>query len=332
MSCQLPIRIKKWQLLITAFVCLNLILLGLNYQRLFPASAKFQQQELLPYDSQLDDLPQQMNEYLGDRRLLVVVFIDANDPSTRLRYFDAVYRRQRGMGLALLGVCGATADQADSVKQRFTLSFPVIPDTTTIIHKTLHFSTAHAQEGIVVIDSNRRVKFADLAIPSDDTFRILVEKYLLGSVDYSYHRVSAREFFRINTKAPTVELLDIRNGGEATFGSHSFAGKTLVVYFTDCAHCKLQNYFRSLAHLESSRPDSKNLIAIFASNFATEDLASYALRLEIKSPVYVMRGGGGEATDEYITRFANEKNEPLLVMVDKSGLVSEVVSLDGGAE
>lgn len=324
---------RKWLLGAVAIICLNLLVLGLNYRRFFSNSVDTQRTSFSAYDSQIRDFPEIISSNLNQNwQLLVVAVVSANNPDSKLNYIQVLHQRYKERGLAVLAVHQGSEVQGDYVKQRFALSFPVISDKSRETLQSLGISSSRnvsqRTEGLLIIDSNHRVKYSDSRLPSEDQLRILVEKYLLGTVDYSYRTSQARKFFVAGKTIPGLKLRLLGSVSETMLGGKELAGMRLAVFTADCASCQLEKYVKELAAFEASESETgKSILALFAPNFSANDLQSYVERYNVRAPIYMLSGSPAQLHDEYVTRYRVGEAEPMLVSFDGGGRVEMFESL-----
>jgi hypothetical protein len=333
MGCSILSRAirRKWGWAIIGTICLNLLILGMSYRHFFHKSADFKRENLPPYDLQLQALPEGLFAQLKpDWRLLLLSVINVNRPDLKLHYMDVLYRKYRDHGLEIISVHEGTPQQVQNIKQQFRLSFPVLNDANKYVQRAVGIDASHSHGGIVVIDSNLRVKFSSYQIPKEDDLRILVEKHLLNHVDYAYHNPQPYDFFRPGNRIPTLQVQSLNSNSVDALESKDLAGKRLAVFLADCAPCKLANYIKQLADLEKSSAQlGHKLVALFTPNFSAEDLASYVQQYGVSTTIYFLQGEAPQLYSEYATRYRIGDIGPILISFDEAGIVKTVGPLFG---
>lgn len=317
----------KWFAMLGGFLCLNVLIFGLGYRKAAPEPVS--EKERMPaYGERLGTLPGEVASYLKPGwRLLVVMLVDSTNPNPRLRYLDVVSRKYAEQGLKVVGLGGGTPEQRQEVMRRFGLSFPVVTATAEDIGD-LRIATPFNHEGIIIIDSELRVKFADFETQSEDELRMLIEKYLLGDIDYTYRKAQPYQFFGPKQRIPPLRLEAISaepDGTEILLTSEQMATKYLAVFLANCASCQLEGYMQRLAAFEKSAAGAKKKgIAVFAANFSRANLAAVARSAGVRTPVYILKSDIPELYSDYQTRYHTDDMGPLLVNFDHSGAVAGV--------
>ncbi len=316
--------------IIIVILCLNVLIFLFA---LGSESDRLGKEELLPYDFIIRDLPEQQVPTLRSNwKLLLLPVINVNAPPPILHYINVLYNKHKERGLEVVAIYTGTSEQEGYIKQKFGLSFAISNDAKQAWKKALRIDTSHPHGGIVIVDSNRKVKFASYEFPREHELRILVEKYLLGQVDYSLYVPRPYEFFRLGSSPPPlrVELITSstappsKNAGAWLKSNTTLAGKSLAVFLADCSSCQVENYIKHLADLEQSNKLSQDLIAVFAPNFSGDSLKSNARRYGVNTPIYILQGEVPQIYDAYATRTDVVGAGPILVSFDREGKVRAV--------
>ncbi len=252
---------------------------------------------------------------------LLVFFNPLQAENSRLKYYDVLSRRYSSRGLLVIGISGGTEEQTREFLNSSRIKFPVLVDSDLSIHRNLRVGPHHEHGATIMIDRDGIVRFSDLRILREDHIRQLVEKYLLGSVDYSTFRPNL-DIFKPNAALPDFRLLDVETGQEVRMGPSVAENLTLVVFSAHCSSCDLDRYLDRLKQL-SDAYTGDNLVAIFGSNFSPGELRYYRKSKAISAKVYISLDKMPGLEDEYITRY-DLNIFPIVVKTNRLGKVTSV--------
>ena len=321
-------RLTRWRLIIVGVVCLNVLILAFAYKHSSREAAASEDEALPQYDGSINLPPPLAQIFKADHKLLVLTVFNADNPDPRLHYLDVLYRRHKERGLDVVAIHAGTPQRSEQIKQELGLSFPVINDRDQQMQRQLHLFASHPHDAVLVVDDSHRVKFAQYQIPKEDEMRMIVEKYLLGNVDYSFYKPQPYEFFRQGRRMPALDLQLVGSHSVIRFESRDLAGKELLLFLADCAPCQMKNYFTHLANFEKAAGSTgSQAIALFDSNFQESDLIENARELGIHMPIYILRGNVEQLHEEYATRIRLEASGPLRITCDGGGAVKRIGSL-----
>jgi hypothetical protein len=323
----------KWPIIIVTFVLLNL-LIAFSYRRYSRNTEEIER--LYQYGYQFQRLPKQIAELPGvaekDWQLLVVATINQQKPSPRLRYLEALHQQLRGQGLRVVGVQAGTSSDGENTRRQFGFSFPIVIDSDSRLQSEFHVygSPSHSHDGLFILTSDLRVRFSSFQIPKEDYLRMLIEKYLLGEIDYSYHGSPLRDLFARGKRVPPLTVRALNSNKVTKLNINETKGKKIALLLSDCATCQVEGYAEQLGNLQQAENGGKDLIALCSSNFSSVDFPSIAKKYRVSIPIYIIQDEAGETNSEYITRYRLNIKGPIVVTCDEQGIVSSLSPLVRG--
>ncbi len=252
---------------------------------------------------------------------LLVFFNPLQAENSRLKYYDVLSRRYSSRGLLVIGISGGTEEQTREFLNSSRIKFPVLVDSDLSIHRNLRVGPDHEHGATIMIDRDGIVRFSDLRILREDHIRQIVERHLLGFVDYSLFKPST-DIFRINDRLPDLRVLDVETGQQVKL-NHSMAKDTALIIFTaQCSSCELDQYINRLNKIGEDYM-GKKAVGIFGSNFSLRELQYYLKSKGIRPKVYMLLEKVSGLEDDYATRY-DLSAFPVVVLTNESG---EVISV-----
>jgi peroxiredoxin len=319
-----------WLIIFGIFVLLNL-LIAVSYRRYSKNAEAIE--HLYQYGHQFQMLPKQiagLSEVAEkDWKVLLVAIINQQNPSPRLQYLEALHQKLRGQGLRIVGVQAGISANGEDPRRRFSLSFPIVMDSDSRIQSEFHMygSHSHSHDGLFILTSELQVRFSSFQIPKEDHLRMLVEKYLLGSIDYSYHGSPLRELFSRGKRAPLLTVRALTSNKVTRLKMDEIKGKKIVLLLSDCATCQVEGYIKQLGKLQQTENEGKDIIALCSSDFSSVNLQSIAEKYHVGIPIYIIQDEAGEPNSEYITRYRLNIKGPIVATCNEQGIVSSLSPL-----
>ncbi|MGH9783366.1 MAG: hypothetical protein ACRD88_04205 [Terriglobia bacterium] len=263
---------------------------------------------------------------LSQERIGILALIPADNSDPRIDYLSAV-RRVHGPVVKVVGVREGTGEDAQRFGENMQLYFPIMGDSSYQIFRWARVNPKHGHGGFLIYDREGRVKFFDFFLPEEDLVRQLVEKYALGQVDYSYKSAPVHTF----RKGAPFPALTVRSFDGKPVNSLDVRGKWVFVFQGLCHSCKVTHY---LGHAREAitqlvgRGDLREESVIMLFHSGVVDEQSLGAEGWPLSQSFVIPHGATEEHAGYDTRFLPEASEPLVVVTDRTGDITQVWKLN----
>jgi hypothetical protein len=197
---------------------------------------------------------------------------------------------------------------------------PFVIDHDQAYERLLNASLAHPHGATLVYGPDLKVKFHLLRIVDNDLLRQLVEKYLLGNINYTPMESAASSL-----TGQAIDELDCGSGTQIP------RGRLIVLFPPGCSSCQLKNYAPLLGtkgkRVQGSLSGAGDPLFVFLGG---SDQKARALieSLSVK-PENVCTVSTSFLFDTYSTRMRGFV-EPIVLATNANGIVEEVRSLSRG--
>ncbi len=183
------------------------------------------------------------------------------------------------------------------------------------------FGVELGQVASILIDPTSKVRFVNPILLPNDTKRQLVEKLVLGSVEYTFQREdSERCPLKANGKMPDLNLEEIRTGKRVML-SQLYQNRIVCFLFTaGCGRCEIKNFLDMIRKIEKSLKDEvslKNTLIIFGEGIDNNELEKLLGDYKIDISAY-RTPDLQNLTSEYVTR-KTESLRPKVIFLDRAG-------------
>jgi peroxiredoxin len=233
-----------------------------------------------------------------------------------IKYGEALLRRHQAAGLQVLGITDAEECGVRPRAQGEELSFPILCDKDGTI-KLLFHMPVH-DEYAYLISSDGQVMFSLPGAPPEDLMRQVVEKYVVGRIDYS--RDHARRLYRVGETLPSINVVPVAGGKPFDFTAR---GNELVLISARCTSCQLHAFMdRYRALLASDRPRFLIFSQRFPQQTLLKDLTMAGIPVD---NIYLAQEPLGDLENEYRTKTGDDESS-VIVEVDAAGRIEAVNS------
>lgn len=252
----------------------------------------------------------------------------------QVQYLNAILNKFSEQ-VKVLGVFPGSRRQVARFVQDHDLDFEIIPD---VDHEVFHWARVnphHEHPGFVIYDNQYKAKFVSFNMPAEDLIRQLVEKYVLGKIDYSY-RDTPLSFFTVGNPLPELRLTPLRGGNRDVVKlDGEIANDRIVVFFPPkCSACTLAQSVGVIQALQDQIKKSRNLkrkqlLLIFSS--APPQTETLDVLLNLCPDSYVAKHDKRFPWDEYETRVKLPSFGPFVAISDELGQVTDLLPAHTGS-
>lgn len=191
------------------------------------------------------------------------------------------------------------------------------------------FGLESGSMALVLIDSTSVVRFAKPKLLANDTKRQLVEKLVVGSIEYSFEREDSLGYtFKLSKKMPDLNLEGI--GAEKKLMLSELYQKPMICFLftTGCSRCEITKFLNALVKIEKSLKGevaSENMLIIFREDISEKELEKFLKDYNIDIPAY-QTADLQNLTSEYVTR-KTESMRPKVIFLDEFGAIRYLKNL-----
>lgn len=231
-----------------------------------------------------------------------------------LVYAQVLSNRYKGRGLEIIGITDKDKERALNLLKRVGFTFPIIFDDNKEIYS--FFLIKDCCGGTVLVGREKVIKFHVSSLLNQENLRQLVEKEVLGKINYDFEEPVRQKLFKINQKAPKIILREANSGNLKDIWS--FNEEYLIVSFFSsvCGMCKSGRRIETLKALDKKLKDkSAKVILVFSEPFDREDINKWESQVKMPFEKYISED---IFTDEekYITD-DSLKTDPLTILLDR---------------
>jgi len=245
------------------------------------------------------------------------IFFDPSNPYHKevLIYAQVLLNKYKRKGLEIIGVIEKDKERALRLVEKGRFTFPVINDFKREIHNFFHIERCCG--GVVLVGKGSKTKFISNSLLSPEDIRQLVEKEVLGRINYEFKEPERRDLFKINQLAPRILLRDIETGKVMDFWN--FEDEYLIVSFFSslCSICKSGRRIETLKELDRRLREKgikAKVILVFSEPYDKEDIENWEKQIKMPFEKYISED---IFTDEekYITD-TSLKVDPLTIVLN----------------
>jgi hypothetical protein len=255
---------------------------------------------------------------LSSSRYLLFYFLSPSsftNPKS-VKYGEALLKRHQASGLRVLGIADANECGAPPRAQGEELSFPVLCDKDGTL-KLLFHMPVH-DEYAYLLSSDGQVVFSLPGAPPEDLMRQIVEKYVVGRIDYS--RDHAQRLYRVGETLPSISVAPVAGGKPFDFTARD---NELVIISARCTSCQLHAFMdRYRALPASDRPRFLIFSQRFPQQTLLKDLTMAGIPVD---NIYLAQEPLGDLENEYRTKTGDDESS-VIVEVDAAGRIKAVNS------
>ncbi len=253
---------------------------------------------------------------LSNKKVLYIFF----DPSNTfhkevLVYAKVLSDKYKSKGLEIIGVTSRDPEKSLKLSEHGRFNFPLILDAKKELYN--FFFAKECSGGTVLVGKDGLIKFHSSALLNSESLRQLVEKEVLGKINYEFKETEGQKLFQINLKAPKIVLREVNTGKIKDFWS--FGEEHLIVTFFSsvCGMCKSGRRIETLKELDRRLKEkgvNAKVILVFSEPFDREDIANWERQIKMPFEKYISED---IFTDEekYITD-DSLKTDPLTILLN----------------
>lgn len=254
---------------------------------------------------------------LSNKSILYLFF----DPSNTfhkevLVYAKVLSNKYKSLGLEIIGVTDKNKEKALKLLEHGKFNFPIIFDFKKELYN--FFLAKECCGGVVLVGRDGLIKFHSSILLNQENIRQLVEKEVLGIINYEFKEPVGQKLFQIGIEAPKLSLREAHTGKIKDFWS--FEEEYLIVTFFSsvCGMCKSGRRIETLKELDRRLKEKRanaKIILVFSEPFDGEDIANWEKRIKMPFEKYISED---IFTDEekYLTD-SSLKTDPLTVVLDR---------------
>lgn len=289
-----------------------------------------------PYLEPALDYGRQLNPDALKRALASAGYDDESDSASHLllyffrpshfdhlktvKYGQVLEKRHMERGLRVFVVSDASPNEMAALlkKEAFSLSF--LYDKDSLLRMLLRVPESY--EHTFLISPTGRVIFSVEGAPQEDLIRQIVEKYVVGKIQYNHIKVT--DFYRVGGPQPAIRALSLRNEQVVELSPRN---TEIVLISARCTACQLDRVISRLAELASSYSKDATRYYVFSSRFpkqlVVDELKEKGVSLE---NFYLALEPLGSLDNEYETKESDES--AVVVGVDQDGRIHSVKPLE----
>ncbi len=238
-----------------------------------------------------------------------------------IKYGDVLLQRYHSRGLQVFLVTDAQQQEVQTLVEREALSMPVLYDRNSVLRLLLRAPDYY--EHTYLLTSDGKVVFSLAGAPSEDLTRQIVEKYVVGTIDYS--RDSAKQHYRVGATLPDIRVASVAGGPAQMLAPRD---AEVVLISARCTACQLHAYVQRYRELTNSSVHSKTRFLVFSGRFSRQELLTDLTEGGVAiDRVYLAREPLGDFDNEYRTK-SDDAELAVVVSVDAQGRIESVRSLD----
>lgn len=254
---------------------------------------------------------------LSNRSILYIFFDSSNTFHKEvIVYANVLYEKYKSRGLEIIGVTQRDREKALKFLERGKFNFPFIFDSKKELYN--FFLVQECCGGVVLVGRNGLIKFHSPILLNQENLRQLVEKEVLGKINYGFSPSEREKLFEINKEAPRITLREAKTGKIKDFWN--FEEEYLIVTFFSsvCGICKSGRRIETLKEVERKLRDrgvKTKIILVFSGPFDEEDIANWEKQIKMPFEKYISDDIFSDE-EKYITE-SSLKTDPLTVVLDR---------------
>lgn len=230
-----------------------------------------------------------------------------------LSYCDTLNRKYHSLGLQPLGITRRETKELKQFLNRRAISYPILLDPGDRLRDLLHLE--HHRYGFFFINPDGMIEFSLHRLMTSNDLRQLVERYLVGQINYDIEK-EWRLGIQPGDTLPPYKIIDVKTGAVLTIHDLDLTNSVMIFFTANCSTCQMSNYWEELKAIETSSVRSRNRFHyIFSQNFAFFDLIDRMNAHHITANVYIAEEEFDVLESPYVTKAPLSK-EALVLTID----------------
>ena len=236
-----------------------------------------------------------------------------------IKYGEALLERHGGDGLQVFAVTNAEPGAILATAKSESLSLPILFDKNALLKLLLRVPPNH--EYSYLLATTGEVVFSVDGIPQEDVIRQIVEKYVIGTIDY--RREPEEKLYKIGELLPQIKVIHVTGGPVQTL---LVRDAEIILISARCTACQLQKDIQRYRELATPSGAGRSRFLVFGQRFPQQELVMdlTAARVPLNN-VYIAREPLGGLANEYRTKAAEE--DSVVIGVDQDGRIKTVKPL-----
>lgn len=240
-----------------------------------------------------------------------------------IKYSQVLLKRFHRDSLSVFAITDSGPGETSTLVESESLTLPILHDP----HGTFRslFRVPEPYEHTFLVTGNGNVKFSMAGVPPEDLIRQLVEKYILGKVDYTAGTASLG--YRIGQSLKSLRAMAVADGSTTDL---LLRDTKLILIPGSCTSCDLDALFHYYSTHSSSYDNTGRSIILFSKRFSRKDLLTKMKAVGMPfDNAYISDSSTAHFDDQYSTK-RDENVYPILISVDSRGRVSLVSRFSSG--
>lgn len=225
-----------------SFLPLSLIILSI-------LSSPAQLSENIPQFKAKDINGQLIGEHIWQDKFSLFLFFDPSRLNHKaiLKYAQVLLNRYRPHNLTIIGISSANEERLKQIQRLCDLTFPLVADLSHQIYG--QFNLGRCCGATVFALPNGNIIFKANILISPENLRQLVEKNLLGKIDYEFSGMSWNSLYKPGDIFPDQQVFDMAANKHHSLSS--LAKDILIITFLSsfCSSCNHGERLKTLQRL-----------------------------------------------------------------------------------
>jgi hypothetical protein len=236
-----------------------------------------------------------------------------------IKYGELLRQRHGDNGLQVFAVTDAPAGEVEPLRSGESFSLPILYDKNGLLGMLLRVQESY--EHTFMINPSGEVVFSVEGAPQEDMIRQIVEKYVVGKIDYGH--THAAQVYRVGEQLPTLRIAPLVGGQDFDLEARD---AELVLISARCTSCQLHAYLEKYRQMADSKDAGPSRYIVFSKRFLSSELITTltANGIPLKN-FYISRDDLGGFENEYDTKDSGDSAVKL--SVDHQGLITSAMAL-----
>ena len=252
---------------------------------------------------------------------LILVSKDLDKDYSLIKYIDTLWANKfRNLHLDVILLTDSARPAEIFGKNKILFPILQFDDNLDFIKKLpepLRYPT------IFLIGPDLKVEFVSNFIKEDDVRQIL-EKYLLGGINYTGALKEGRA--EVGDLFPPIKVIDLISGEETVINEEPCMSSHVWIIFTSrCISCSLKSYLLSYSLMEDDLRKKTDLSIglIFSSYFNKKDVVSRLGELKVKTKAFLARSELFNVEDSYYKNL-NSTDDVVVITTDHDDQITYI--------
>lgn len=185
-----------------------------------------------------------------------------------IKYAQIIFDRYQKNNLNIIGISFSEINEALIIKNICSIKFPLIADSNGYIHRL--FKKQDCCGGFLFTYPDGNLIFDSNILPNEESFRQLVEKNIVGSIDYNFENYVCNYSFKKGDIFPDQLIINTLNG-EIIKLSEITNSLLIMTFFTSfCSSCRQYDRINTLLKIKKKWKDF--IILGFLEPFELKDV------------------------------------------------------------